>query len=121
MMSPVKLLFVFIVAVIVLGPDKVPAMARKVGKVRSDLRRLHERLESEVRDIAPDLPSTHEIVRMVRSPMSYLDQWGGIEGDPTTTSDDTITFTLPGTDPIPESPDSTQGPSVPLEPVEVAG
>ena len=38
--GPEKLLFVFFVAALVLGPDKMPGAARKVGRVISELRRL---------------------------------------------------------------------------------
>jgi Sec-independent protein translocase protein TatA len=73
-LSPVKLMFVLAVALIVLGPDKLPAAGRKVGGLWSDLRRMRQRLEQEVRGSFPDLPPTHELQRMARSPLSYLDQ-----------------------------------------------
>ncbi len=47
--SPEKLLVVLFIALIVLGPDKLPELARKAGKAWSDLRRYRESLESEVR------------------------------------------------------------------------
>ncbi len=72
-LDPAKLLVVLVVAVIVLGPDKLPKVARQVGALWGDFRRLRERLESEVRGNFPDLPSTDVITQAVRSPLSFLD------------------------------------------------
>lgn len=47
--GPAKILIVLTVALIVLGPEKLPQMTRQVGKAWGDFRRFHEHLESEVR------------------------------------------------------------------------
>ncbi|MGH9029820.1 MAG: Sec-independent protein translocase subunit TatA/TatB [Acidimicrobiales bacterium] len=73
-LSPAKLLVVLLVALIVLGPQKLPQVARQLGAFWGDLRRWRDRLESEVRSTFPDLPSTHEVVEAVRSPLSFLDR-----------------------------------------------
>ncbi|MHB8682650.1 MAG: Sec-independent protein translocase subunit TatA/TatB [Acidimicrobiales bacterium] len=73
-LSPAKILVVLVVALIVLGPEKLPGMARQIGAAWGDLRRLRTRLESEVRDVFPDLPPAHEVARAVRSPLSFLDR-----------------------------------------------
>ena len=73
LLSPPKLLMILVIALIVLGPDKLPATARRVGAMWSDVKRWRTRLEAEVRDSFPDLPSTTEIARAVRSPLSMLD------------------------------------------------
>jgi sec-independent protein translocase protein TatB len=72
-LSPAKILVILVIALIVLGPDKLPSMARQAGAVWHDLRKLRGRLESEVRGAFPDLPSTEQVARAVRSPLSYLD------------------------------------------------
>ena len=72
-LDPAKLLVVLVVAVIVLGPDKLPKVARQVGSLWGDFRKLRQRLESEVRGNFPDLPSTDVITQAVRSPLSFLD------------------------------------------------
>jgi len=72
-LSPAKILVVLVVAVIVLGPDKLPKVARQVGSLWGDFRRLRQRLESDVRGNFPDLPSTDKITQAVRSPISFLD------------------------------------------------
>ena len=73
LLSPAKLLVVLVVAVIVLGPDKLPKVARQVGTLWGDFRRLRQRLETDVRGNFPDLPSTERITQAVRSPITFLD------------------------------------------------
>ena len=73
-LSPVKILVVLVVALIVLGPDKLPQMARQLGAAWGDLRRFRTRLESDVRGAFPDLPATHEVAQAVRSPLAFLDR-----------------------------------------------
>jgi TatA/E family protein of Tat protein translocase len=69
-LSPAKLLVILVVALIVLGPDKLPKVARQIGSLWGDFRLFRERLESEVRGTFPDLPSTETITQAVRSPLS---------------------------------------------------
>ena len=73
LLSPAKLLVVLVVALMVLGPDKLPAVARQLGGFWRAFRAVREKLESEVRDTFPDLPSTETITQAVRSPLSFLD------------------------------------------------
>jgi len=73
-LSPVKILIVLIVAMILLGPDKLPQVARQLGAGWTRLRELHERMDHEIRQNIPDLPSTAEIVHFARSPVALLEQ-----------------------------------------------
>jgi TatA/E family protein of Tat protein translocase len=79
-LSPAKLMVVLVVAIIVLGPDKLPKVARQVGSLWGDFRRLRQRLESDVRGNFPDLPSTETITQAVRSPISFLDSLADSHG-----------------------------------------
>lgn len=72
-LSPAKLLVILVVALVVLGPDKLPKVARQIGGLWGDFRKFRERLETEVRGTFPDLPSTDTITQAVRSPLSFLD------------------------------------------------
>jgi len=74
-LSPAKLLIIAIVAVILLGPDKLPQVARQAGAGWRKIRDFHQRVESEVRDNIPDLPSTQEIARLARSPVALLNHF----------------------------------------------
>jgi Sec-independent protein translocase protein TatA len=76
-LNPEKLFIVLIVALVLLGPDKLPKVARQVGAGWSKLRAFQQRIESEVRETMPDLPSSHEIARIARSPISYLTSMAG--------------------------------------------
>ncbi len=73
-LSPVKLLLVFIVAMILVGPDKLPQVARQLGAGWRKVRQFHEQVDREVRENIPDLPSTSEIARLARSPVALLNQ-----------------------------------------------
>ena len=73
LLSPAKLLVILVVALVVLGPDKLPKVAKQIGSLWHDFRLFRQRLESDVRGSFPDLPSTDTITRAVRSPLSFLD------------------------------------------------
>jgi TatA/E family protein of Tat protein translocase len=79
-LSPAKLLVILVVALIVLGPDKLPKMARQIGSLWGDFRRFRQRFESDVRGSFPDLPSTETIAQAVRSPISFLDSLADTHG-----------------------------------------
>lgn len=88
-LSPAKLLVILVVAVVVLGPDKLPKVAKQVGSLWGDFRKFRERLESDVRGSFPDLPSSATISHAVRSPLSFLDNLADSHGtaDPSSTTD----------------------------------
>lgn len=62
------------VVLVLLGPDKLPEVAHRVGSTWRAMKRLQEKVEAEVREAIPDLPSTHDIVRIARSPVNMLNQ-----------------------------------------------
>ena len=72
-LSPAKVLIILVVALVVLGPDKLPKVAKQIGALWGEFRKFRERLESDVRSSFPDLPSTDTITQAVRSPLSFLD------------------------------------------------
>jgi len=73
-LSPVKIMVIVAVVLLLLGPDKLPEVAHRLGSSWRALKRLQERVESEVRDVIPDLPSTGDLARIVRSPINLLNQ-----------------------------------------------
>lgn len=73
-LSPIRLLIIVVVALIVLGPDKLPQFARQAGAAWKTLRSLQERVEGEIREVVPDLPRSADIARYARSPISLLNQ-----------------------------------------------
>lgn len=58
--GPAELLVVLVVALIVLGPNRLPEAARSIGKAVSELRRVTSGMQAEVRDAfseaAPSYP-----------------------------------------------------------------
>ena len=49
-----ELLVVLVVALVVLGPTRLPEAARQVGKAMAELRRMNAGLQAEVRDAFND-------------------------------------------------------------------
>jgi Sec-independent protein translocase protein TatA len=71
-LSPVKLFFIVAVALVLLGPDKMPEMAHKLGTLWRSLKNIQQKVEAEIREAVPNLPSTGDLARAVRSPVNLL-------------------------------------------------
>ena len=97
-LDPAKLFVIAAVAVILLGPDRLPHVARQVGAAWRALTEARHRMETEVRSSIPDLPSSAEIARLARSPSALLDHLSNMGSD----SD--------GTPVIPSTPTSGEPP-----------
>ena len=78
--GPEKIVVVLVLAMILLGPDKLPSMARQLGAAWRAFREFQQKMESEVRDSVPDLPSTAEIARFTRSPVAFLNSLAEMDG-----------------------------------------
>jgi sec-independent protein translocase protein TatB len=81
LLSPAKLMVVLVVALVVLGPDKLPKVAKQLGTLWGDFRKFREKLESEVRSAIPDLPSADTITQAALSPLTFLDSLAGEDDD----------------------------------------
>ncbi len=73
-LSPLKILIIVAVIMLVMGPDKLPEVAQRLGAGWRALKGIQQRVESEVREAIPDLPTASEIARLARSPVSLLNQ-----------------------------------------------
>jgi sec-independent protein translocase protein TatB len=80
-LDPSKLLIIAVVAVILLGPDKLPQVARQVGAAWRTLNDFRHRMENEVRSSIPDLPSSTDIARLARSPTALLNHLSNMAPD----------------------------------------
>jgi Sec-independent protein translocase protein TatA len=78
-LSPAKFLVILVIALVVLGPDKLPKVAKQIGALWGDFRGFRQKLESEVRGNFPTIPSTDTITQAVRSPLSFLDSLAGTD------------------------------------------
>lgn len=73
-LSPTKLIIIFIVVIILLGPKRLPQVARQLGAAWHKLTGFQQQIEHEIRQTLPDLPSSQDIVRFARSPVTMLNQ-----------------------------------------------
>jgi sec-independent protein translocase protein TatB len=80
-LDPGKLLVIAVVAIILLGPDRLPQVARQVGAAWRSFNEFRHRMESEVRSSMPDLPPTSEIARLARSPSALLNHLSNMSED----------------------------------------
>ncbi|HWD55096.1 MAG TPA: twin-arginine translocase TatA/TatE family subunit [Acidimicrobiales bacterium] len=80
-LDPGKLIVIGVVAIILLGPDKLPQFARQVGGAWRTFNEFRHRMESEVRSSMPDLPPTSEIARLARSPSALLNHLSSMSTD----------------------------------------
>src|SRR5215469_16749530 len=86
-LDPGKLLVIAVVAIILLGPDKLPQFARQVGGAWRTFNDFRHRMESEVRSTMPDLPPTSEIARLARSPSALLTHLSNLPSEDEETPD----------------------------------
>jgi len=105
-LSPEKLLVVLVVALILIGPDKLPRLARQLGAGWRHLREFQQRVEREVRESMPDLPPTHEIARLARSPARFLNSLAKLSEDEPLVPDPAAPQ-APGAEPDPGSSRAT--------------
>lgn len=90
-LDPGKLLVIALLAVVLLGPEKLPDAARQIGLVWRAVTRWRERMEAEVRSTLPDLPTTPDLTQMLRSPSTLLNHWATFDDvSPTTTGDEAL-------------------------------
>lgn len=58
--SPEKMFFIFLIVMIVLGPDKLPEISRKIGKAMGELRKLsggfRDEMNKAVREVTSESP-----------------------------------------------------------------
>lgn len=74
-LSPTKLIVVLIVAVIVVGPRRLPRVAHELARGWRRLRALHSEIDREVRKSIPGLPPDLDLVRYARSPVALLNRF----------------------------------------------
>lgn len=73
-LDPSKMVVIAILAVVLLGPEKLPSAARHLGLAWRALSRWRERVEVEVRSTIPNLPATEDLNQMLRNPVTLLNR-----------------------------------------------
>ena len=77
-----ELVIILLVALIVLGPDKLPEAIRKVGRVYGELRRMSAGFQSELRDALDEpMREMRDTMNTVKGGFSF-----GDDGEPPTTA-----------------------------------
>lgn len=112
-LSPGKLLVLAVVALIVLGPEKLPGAIRSVGKFWGEFQSFRASMESEVRNAVGDLPVgglSGGITNAFRNPVSRL-----LDGVAATTSPGHPQRTQSATPSVPV-PSGTRAPVRPSTP-----
>jgi sec-independent protein translocase protein TatB len=117
-LDPSKLLIIAVVAVILLGPDKLPQVARQVGSAWRSFGEFRHRMESEVRSSIPDLPSSADIARLARSPSALLDHLSRIDETSVDPAGDESPLSAPATTSTPSSSPSPPVPPMPTTPTQ---
>ena len=96
---------IFLVALIVLGPDKLPGAARQAGKMVGDLRRMMAGFEAEVRSAMADDPIHNALQDAVGQVKGTFDANGATASNGSTaTSAPTAEPAQPPSLPVPEDP-----------------
>ena len=69
-LGPAEILVVLVIALLVFGPNKMPDIARQVGKGFREFRRVQQHLKSELRDVVSEFDSpTEASVQQQPAPM----------------------------------------------------
>lgn len=55
--SPEKMIFIFLIVLLVLGPEKLPEVSRKIGKAMGELRRLSGGFRDEMNQAMHEMTS----------------------------------------------------------------
>ncbi|MHB8220151.1 MAG: Sec-independent protein translocase subunit TatA/TatB [Acidimicrobiales bacterium] len=115
-LDPLKLAIIALVALVVLGPDKLPAAARKAASVWSDVRRLQSSLQQEVHGVVSELPFADALPSLTSATTTELA--GSALGALTRPADPRQalyrSIGLTGTDRVPDAP-AASPPSPPPE------
>lgn len=76
-MGPAELLLIFVIALIILGPGKLPELARTLGKAMRELRRMSLEVTAE---FARELRDVEAISREVKTTTETIKQAADIRG-----------------------------------------
>jgi len=114
-----EFLVVAFVAVILLGPDKLPEAAKQLGGFWRTLREYQSKIESTFKEQMPNMPSTTEMARMARSPVSLLNKLADFDVASEPLQADPGATAARYDDHFPEDPSALPAPSVGVNDGEV--
>ena len=71
-LGPAEILVVLVVALLVFGPNKMPEIARQVGKGFREFRRVQQHLKSELRDVVSEFDQPSSTPSVAGDPLPTL-------------------------------------------------
>ena len=108
-LGPADILVILVVALLVFGPDKMPDIAKQVGKGFREFRRVQQHLKSELRDVVSEFDSPMSSPSVEQQAVPML--------PPKDDAEHSAPELVAGADaPTPPAPASPAAPSVPPAP-----
>jgi sec-independent protein translocase protein TatA len=111
-LGPAEILVVLVIALLVFGPNKMPDIARQVGKGLREFKRVQQHLKSELRDVVSEFDSPSSTASAGPDPVPMLPPKDDVPPDagaPAAAPEPMASTELPAPAPAPE-------PSAPAEP-----
>jgi len=71
-LGPAEILVILVVALLVFGPEKMPEIARQVGKGFREFKRVQQHLKSELRDVVSEFDSPSDAPTVTGDPVPML-------------------------------------------------
>ncbi len=118
-LGPAEILVVLVVALLVFGPNKMPEIAKQVGKGFREFRRVQQHLKSELRDVVAefDSPSSSPTVEQQSVPvLPPKDDVVDVPDVAEVPAAPTPTPTLPDAPTAADAPSPSSEPDAPREP-----
>jgi len=85
-LDPTKIFLILVIALIVVGPQRLPSVARQLGGAWRELNRLRDKFEEEVRAAVPDLDLPNIPTSPSKAITSYLTGLVSGQGDASSVS-----------------------------------
>jgi TatA/E family protein of Tat protein translocase len=103
-LGPAEILVVLVVALLVFGPNKMPDIARQVGKGMREFKRVQQHLKSELRDVVSEFDAPSDTPTVDIDPVPMLPP----KDDPIVTPPDPV---VPPVAPVAMAPDAVVMPT----------
>ena len=121
-LGPAEILVVLVIALLVFGPNKMPDIAKQVGKGFREFRRVQQHLKSELRDVVSEFDSpSSATVEQQAVPMlppkddSVVAEAPAVEATPAPAAEAPVTPAAPAA-PAASAPLPSPEPDAPSEP-----
>ena len=69
-LGPAEILVILVIALLVFGPNKMPEIARQVGRGMREFRRVQQHLTTELRDVVSEFDGSNDATSAASAPPS---------------------------------------------------